>query len=128
METSLLIHWHRRLNWLFQRQRAIQRETSGIVKRFAREITDQNFLQTVSAKLPWSHNLVLIEKLKTMESRYWYGVKAIENGWSVAVLEHQIATGLIDREQGGKLQNFEKLLPEVQSELAIQTMKDPYIF
>ena len=98
------------------------------MKRFAREITDQNFLQTVSAKLPWSHNLVLIEKLKTMESRYWYGVKAIENGWSVAVLEHQIATGLIDREQGGKLQNFEKLLPEVQSELAIQTMKDPYIF
>lgn len=98
------------------------------MKRFAREITDQNFLQTVSAKLPWSHNLVLIEKLKTMESRYWYGVKAIENGWSVAVLEHQIATGLIDREQGKKLQNFEKLLPEVQSELAIQTMKDPYIF
>ena len=98
------------------------------MKQFAKEISDLNFLQTVSAKLPWSHNLVLIEKLKTMEQRYWYGVKAIENGWSVTVLEHQIATGLIDREQGKKLQNFDKLLPAVQSELAIQTMKDPYIF
>ena len=98
------------------------------MKRFAKEIKDRDFLQTVSAKLPWSHNLVLIEKLKSMESRYWYGAKAIENGWSVTVLEHQIATGLIEREQGKKLQNFDKLLPAVQSELAIQTMKDPYIF
>ena len=82
----------------------------------------------VSAKLPWSHNLILIEKLKNMESRYWYGAKAIENGWSVTALEHQIATGLINRERKKKLQNFDKLLPAVQSELAIQTMKDPYIF
>ena len=98
------------------------------MKRFAKEITDENFLQMVSAKLPWSHNLVLIEKLKTMEDRYWYGAKAIENGWSVTVLEHQIGTGLIDRERGQKLHNFDKALPAVQSELAIQTMKDPYIF
>jgi predicted nuclease of restriction endonuclease-like (RecB) superfamily len=82
----------------------------------------------VSAKLPWSHNLILIEKLSDMESRYWYGIKAIENGWSVSVLEHQIATALIDREKTEKLQNFEKVLPAVQSELAVQTMKDPYIF
>lgn len=40
------------------------------MKRFAAEITDHNFLQTVSAKLPWSHNLALLEKLKSMESRY----------------------------------------------------------
>jgi predicted nuclease of restriction endonuclease-like (RecB) superfamily len=98
------------------------------MKHFAKEITDQNFLQMVSAKLPWSHNLILIEKLKSMESRYWYGAKAIENGWSVTALEHQIATGLINRERRKKLQNFDKLLPTVQSELAIQTMKDPYIF
>ena len=65
------------------------------MKRFAAEITDHNFLQTVSEKLPWSHNLVLLEKLDSMESRYWYGAKTIENGWSLAVLEHQIATGLI---------------------------------
>ena len=103
------------------------------MKRFAAEITDHNFLQTVSAKLPWSHNLALLEKLKSMESRYWYGAKAIENGWSLAVLEHQIAAGLMGREQGRKLENYDRLfskisLPEPQSELVIQTMEDSYIF
>ncbi|MFI3171370.1 MAG: PDDEXK nuclease domain-containing protein [Eubacteriales bacterium] len=99
------------------------------MKKFASEIQDINFLQTVSAKLPWSHNIVLIEKLKTMEDRYWYGEKIIENGWSLRVLEHQIATKLIDRQsRADKVQNFASRLPSVQSELAIQTMKDPYIF
>lgn len=98
------------------------------MKKFACEITDSNFLQTVAMKLPWSHNLILLEKLKDMDSRYWYGLKTIENGWSVEVLEHQIATNLIGRQQTNKLQNFDKLLPSFQSELAIQTMKDPYIF
>lgn len=99
------------------------------MKKFAREIEDLDFLQTVSAKLTWSHNLVLLEKLKTMEERFWYGTKAIENAWSVDVLEFQIAGRLIDRQNNPeKLQNFELRLPKPQSELAIQTMKDPYIF
>lgn len=99
------------------------------MKKFATEITDIEFLQTVSAKLPWSHNIVLLEKLKAMELRYWYGNKTIENAWSVEVLEHQIATKLYNRQETNhKLQNFTKVLPSPQSELAIQTMKDPYIF
>jgi len=48
-------------------------------------------LQKASAKLPWSHNIVLIEQLIGMEERFWCGYKTIENGWSVAVLKHQIA-------------------------------------
>ena len=44
-------------------------------------------MQTVSAKLTWSHNLVLLEKLKNMDERFFYGSKAIENGWSVDILE-----------------------------------------
>lgn len=99
------------------------------MKKFAKEITDQEFLQKVSAKLPWSHNIVLIEQLTGMEERFWYGYKTIENGWSVTVLEHQIATKLYNRqEKNRKIQNFDLHLPDQQSELAIQTMKDPYIF
>ncbi len=99
------------------------------MKKFAKEITDKNFLQTVSANLTWSHNLVLLEKLHSMEERSWYGLKTIENAWSVDVLELQIANRLIDRQNKiKKIQNFGLRLPEPQSELAIQTMKDPYIF
>ena len=85
-------------------------------------------MQTVSAKLPWSHNIVLMEKLQLMDERYWYGYKAIENAWSVSMLEHQIATKLFDRQQKPKIQNFNLRLPKAQSELAIETMKDPYVF
>lgn len=99
------------------------------MKKFAKEITDKDFLQTVSANLTWSHNLILLEKLHSMEERKWYGLKAIENAWSVDILELQIANRLIDRQnKSKKIQNFELRLPEPQSELAIQTMKDPYIF
>lgn len=99
------------------------------MKKFAKEITDLNFLQTVSAKLTWSHNLVLLEKLHNMEERFWYGMKAIENAWSVDVLEFQIAGKLMDRQNNPeKVQNFSQRLPAPQSDLAIQTMKDPYIF
>lgn len=99
------------------------------MKKFASVITDVEFLQTVSAKLPWSHNIVLLDKLNDNETRKWYAIKTIENGWSVNVLEQQIATKLYDRQEtNSKIQNFEGRLPSRQSELAIQTMKNPYIF
>jgi len=112
----------------FPQSKGFSERNLRYMKKFAAVISDKNFLQTVSAELTWSHNIVLLEKLKTGEERYWYGMKAIENGWSVSVLEHQIATGLIHRTQNQKLQNFNGHLPAPQSELAIQTMKDPYIF
>lgn len=99
------------------------------MKKFAKEITDEDFLQTVSANLTWSHNLVLLEKLHSMESRWWYGQKTIENAWSVDLLELQIAGKLMERQgNANKIQNFSLRLPRPQSDLAIQTMKDPYIF
>ena len=70
-----------------------------------------------------------MEKVKDEEIRLWYTEKAIENGWSHSVLIHQIESGLYERQAiAGKVTNFEKLLPSPQSELAVQTMKDPYIF
>ena len=57
--------------------------------KFARECNEE-FLQTVSAKLSWSHTVKLMDKLKDDAQRHWYGKEAIENGWSLAVLDHQI--------------------------------------
>lgn len=45
------------------------------------------------------------------------------------MLVHQIASRLYERQETTqKVSNFESLLPLPQSELALQTMKDPYIF
>ena len=77
--------------------------------------------------LPWGHNVLLIERLKRRGHRLWYARKAAENGWSRAVLLHQIDSGL-HRRQGKALNNFDRVLPAPQSDLARETLKDPYIF
>lgn len=81
------------------------------------------------AKLPWGHNVVLIDKLDLLEQRLWYAQQAIENGWSRNVLSIQIETNLYKRQvQSKKITNFPVKLPQPQSDLAEQTLKDPYIF
>ena len=97
--------------------------------KFAQTYPDREFVQTVSAQIPWSHNIVILDKVKDPEARLWYTQKTIENGWSHNVLIHQIESGLYQRQVlTDKVSNFERRLPSPQSELAMQTMKDPYIF
>ena len=97
--------------------------------KFARTYPDRQFVQTVSAQIPWSHNVAILDKVKDAEQRTWYIQKAAENGWSHSVLIHQIESGLYHRQAlAEKVSNFELRLPPPQSELAVQTMKDPYIF
>ena len=97
--------------------------------KFALLYPDREFVQTVSAQIPWSHNVAIMDKIKDAAARIWYIQKAAENGWSHSVLIHQIESGLYQRQVlAGKVSNFENRLPSPQSELALQTMKDPYIF
>ena len=112
----------------FPRMKGFSVRNLWYMKKFA-AMTDKEILQTVSAELPWSHNIVLMEKVKDMEPRLWYARKAIENGWSKNVLTHQIEGRLYERQETApKISNFSKLLSKPQSELARDTMKDPYIF
>lgn len=97
--------------------------------KFAETYPDIEFVQTASAQIPWSHNVAIAEKLNDMDRREWYIAKTVENGWSHAVLVHQIESGLYERQVlADKITNFENRLASPQSELAVQTMKDPYIF
>jgi len=79
------------------------------------------------AAIPWGHNIVLVEKLKTAEERLWYARKTTEHGWSRAVLVHQIETDLHGR-QGKAITNFTRTLPSPDSDLVHQLLKDPYNF
>jgi predicted nuclease of restriction endonuclease-like (RecB) superfamily len=79
------------------------------------------------ASLPWGHNIVLMQKIKELDARLWYARAALEHGWSRAVLTHQIETRL-HRREGKAITNFAAALPAPQSDLAHQTLKDPYIF
>ena len=77
--------------------------------------------------IPWGHNLQLIRKCQNQQEAHFYINQILENGWSRSVLIHQIESGLYQR-GGSALNNFEATLPAAQSDLAQQTLKDPYIF
>ena len=99
------------------------------MKIFYKEYSSLEILQTLSAKLTWSHNILLISKVKDLEVRKWYMDQTIKNGWSYDVLANQIKYKLYERQAvAEKITNFENTLPDSQSDLAIQTIKDPYIF
>ncbi|MBT9144695.1 MAG: hypothetical protein DDT42_00540 [candidate division WS2 bacterium] len=78
-------------------------------------------------KIPWGHNIILMEKVKDMSSRLWYMQKTIENGWSRNVLNLMI-DGNAHQREGKAVTNFDLRLPSPQSDLAKQSLKDPYIF
>ena len=97
--------------------------------KFAAEYPDEEFVQQVVAQIPWGQNIVLLDRISDFEVKKWYAHKIIENGWSRNVLIHQIESGLYERqEKAEKISNFDNRLASPQSELAVQTMKDPYIF
>lgn len=81
------------------------------------------------ANLPWAHNYTLIEKVKDINKRLWYAEKCFENGWSHTVMVHQIDSNLYQRQKENiKLSNFNNKMSIIQSEMARNMMKDPYIF
>lgn len=95
--------------------------------KFAREV-ESEFCSDY-CRIPWGHVMKLLDKTEPGERREWYLAAVVENGWSQAVLDHQIDLRLYERQQvAGKVTNFERTLPSPDSELAQQTLKDPYIF
>ena len=78
-------------------------------------------------QIPWGHNRVLVDKLDNPADALFYVRKTIENKWSRAVLTHHIESGLHLRE-GKAVHNFEATLPEPESDLAQQILRDPYNF
>lgn len=81
------------------------------------------------AQIPWGHNIILLEKVKSPEARAWYVQQTLAHGWSRNILAHQIETDLYARQVTvSKTTNFSATLPPPQSDLAQHLLKDPYVF
>lgn len=97
------------------------------MRSFAEAWPDETIVQQLLHKLPWGQNVRLLDKVKDAAQREWYARACIDQGWSRNVLEMQIESGLFAR-QGAAGSNFERTLPPPQSDLAQETLKDPYHF
>lgn len=95
------------------------------MRAFAETWQDSEFVQGVLAQLPWYHQLALLDKLRSEDERRWYAAKAIEHNWSRNILVIQIETRLRER-TGTAITNFAAQLPRPHSDLARESLKDPY--
>ena len=78
--------------------------------------------------IPWGHNIQIINKCKGNHDKALFFVReTLENNWSRAVLLNFLDTDLFER-KGKAISNFNRVLPDVQSDLAKEMTKDPYNF
>ncbi|WP_462267731.1 PDDEXK nuclease domain-containing protein [Mucilaginibacter sp.] len=99
----------------------------GYMVQFAKAYPDDAILQQAVAKLPWGHNIVLLQHLKDAGTRAWYAAESLKNGWGRELLTQKIKQNLMVK-QGNATNNFGSTLPTLQSDLAQETLKDPYTF
>jgi predicted nuclease of restriction endonuclease-like (RecB) superfamily len=79
------------------------------------------------AQIPWGHNRLIITKIKNLDEALFYCNETIKNGWDRDTLEIQIDNNYYNK-KGKAVTNFSETLPEKQSKLAVETLKDPYNF
>ena len=93
---------------------------------FAQQVVAQ-IGEEVFFSVPWGHHLYIISQCKDVDKAMFYLSQTVEHGWSRAMLLNFLDTDLYER-QGKAVNNFSRLLPDPQSDLAMQTLKDPYNF
>ncbi|MCH5217716.1 MAG: DUF1016 family protein [Muribaculaceae bacterium] len=78
--------------------------------------------------IPWDHQRRIIDKCKgNPEKALFFVRKVIEHNWGRDMLLNFLSTDLYER-SGKAISNFSQTLPAMQSDLAQQVTKDPYVF
>lgn len=95
-----------------------------------KELTPQAVAQIIKdsvCRIPWGHIRYILDKRWDLEESFFYVQKILSNGWSRAVLLNMIDTKLYES-QGKSINNFQRTLPDTQSDYAQEILKDPYNF
>lgn len=111
----------------FPEMKGFSRANLMYMRAFAAAWPDEKIVQQAVGQLPWGHNVVLLTQLKDPAQRLAYAQSAVAHGWSRNVLNMHIETRLLER-TGRAVTNFELTLPKPQSDLARESLKDPYRF
>lgn len=88
---------------------------------------DNGSLSLPVSHLSWSHNIVLMQKVKDLKARNWYMIQCLKNGWGRNFLIEAITQDYY-HSHGALANNFDATLPEIQARQVKETLKDPYIF
>ena len=98
-----------------------------LMVQFYKEYSNDEFVQPIVAQIPWTHNIILIQKIKDKNIRFWYMEQTLQNGWSKDILSLMIKSEVHNR-TGNLVSNFSQILQPLESDLVQQSFKDPYRF
>ena len=97
------------------------------MRQFYLEYKNNIKLFELSLLVPWSHNILIIQKIKDTEKREYYLKATNEMAWSRAVLLNQIKANAFEyQKQLPKQSNYKKALSEHLSEQANEALKSGY--
>lgn len=103
-------------------------ENSDVDTHDENKLSIQNEIrQQAVAQIPWGHNILIFTKSVSLAEAQFYCQQTIANGWSREVLALQLKSNLYQR-AGKAINNFSQTLTSPQSDLAQETLKDPYAF
>ena len=91
----------------------------------SQQVVGQLEIPEVLGQVPWGHHIQIISKCKSINEAFFYINKITTEGWSRALLEHQLASNLYEI-QGSAITNFDVTLPTSQSKLAKELLKQEY--
>ena len=111
----------------FPEMKGFSRANLMYMRAFSEAWSESEIVQQAVGQLPWGQNVLLLTRLKDRELRLRYAEQACREGWSRTTLDVQIKNRLHER-QGQAITNFGSRLPAPHSELAHETLKDPYLF
>jgi predicted nuclease of restriction endonuclease-like (RecB) superfamily len=94
---------------------------------FAQQCPNGLIGQQPAAQLPWFHLVTILTKISVEAEREWYAAQTVAQGWSRLTLEMHIKNRLHLR-QAAAVTNFERQLPSPHAQLAVEALKDPYLF
>lgn len=97
------------------------------MRKFSDAWPKKELVQRTVALIPWRSNIAILDKIKDHKTRLWYAEQTLKNGWSRDVLVFQVESQLHKR-IAKTANNFEVALPPLDSDMANQIFKDPYIF
>ena len=98
----------------------------SITKLPVSQLNSYNFILPVK-HLGWTHNLVLLQRVKDIKARYWYMIQSITGHWTKDYLIECIRNNDYAK-HGALANNFTETLPAHEAQDVKSLLKDPYVF
>jgi predicted nuclease of restriction endonuclease-like (RecB) superfamily len=97
------------------------------MRNYFLEYRDNSFLQTLSAEISWSKNVLIMTKCKDSKEREFYISMTQKFSWTYDSLTNQVDAKIYNKYLNNQV-NFESTLPEPIQSQAKLAVKDEYTF